>query len=541
MKKTVKINIGGVIFHVDEDAFEILQNYLTSINNRFASTEEGKEIISDIEHRIAEILQSKLTDQKEVISTEDINEVIDIMGKPEDFESIDDNEDGKQANETRYEKSTKRLYRDPDNRILGGVIAGIGAYFKIDPIILRIILLVVLFFSLPFQITGFGGVILIIYVVLWAFLPVANTTEQKLNMRGENFNISDIEKNVRKEYENVKDNLKNFKNSKDYNRARGAAEGFGNAIGAFFRFIFKFVIAVFGLALIVAGVGFLVGLTGTLIIGEPFMPWNNLIIDDHVVFTDMLHSFVDPNTLWIIAICAVLVVFIPLFAIIYGGFKLLLGIRPNDRPIAGIGFVAWLLSLIVLVVLAGAQVKNFSYSVKDDDKLLVKETTNKTIYLQARDDRNISTSRFYIFDEEFQIMYDQDDNKQLYAFPEIDIRPGHSDEMIIEIEKEGRGSDRVEALRNAEDIIYRVEQNDSIILFDAVYSLVDKNNWRFPEVDITIKVPEGYILYLDESIEELLDYVKKEKYYRHDEMVNKYWIMTEDGLEKYYKVTYDEE
>lgn len=89
MKKTVKINIGGVIFHLDDDAYALLQNYLTAINQRFASSDEGKEIISDIEHRIAEILQSKLSEEKQVISKEDIEEVIDIMGHPEDFEDVD--------------------------------------------------------------------------------------------------------------------------------------------------------------------------------------------------------------------------------------------------------------------------------------------------------------------------------------------------------------------------------------------------------------------------------------------------------------------
>ncbi|MBU8893006.1 MAG: PspC domain-containing protein [Bacteroidales bacterium] len=529
MKKTIKINIGGVIFHLDEDAYQILQNYLTAINQRFASTEEGKEIVSDIEHRIAEILQSKLTEQKQVITKEDVDEVVEIMGHPEDFESEEENTGNDYH---QYEKNTKRLYRDPDNRILGGVCSGIATYLNIDPLIIRILFLVSLFAF---------GIMAIVYIVLWALLPAAQTTAQKLDMRGEKFNISDIEKNVRKEYETVKDNFKNFKNSKDYDRTRGFFESIIYAIGAFFRFIFKFVVAVIGLALVVAGVGFLIGLTGTLVIGEPFMPWNNIFINDHVIFTDMIHSVTDPNTIWIVTICAVLVVFIPLVAIIYGGFKLLLGVRPHDRPIAGIGFVAWLLSLIVLVVIVGLQVKNFSVSVKDDERIVVNESATKTLYLKAREDKSVATSKFYIFDSEFKIMYDEDDEKHLYAFPEIDIISGYSDQVIIEIIKEGRGSDRSEALRNANNIEYHVVQQDSIILFDAIYTLVDKNRWRFPEVDITIKVPEGYILYLDESIEEQLDYIKKERYYRNDKMVNKYWIMTDEGLEKYYKVTYDDE
>ncbi len=521
MKKTVKINIGGVIFHLDDDAYALLQNYLTAINQRFVSIDEGKEIITDIEHRIAEILQSKLSEQKQVIAKEDIEEVMDIMGHPDDFEPV--GQDDEKTYEP-YDRTSKRLYRDPDNRVLGGVCSGIATYLNIDPLIIRILFLVLLFAY---------GIIGIIYIVLWALLPAAFTTAQKLEMRGERFNISDIEKNVRKEYENVKDNLKNIKSSKDYERAQGLFDGLFYAIGAFFRFLFKFIGAVIGLALIVAGVGFLIGLTGTLIIGEPFMPWNNFFLSDHLVIQDMFHSFADPNTLWIIAVSAFLVVVIPLFAIIYGGFKLLLGIRPHDRSVAGFGFLVWFISLIVLFVLVGLQVRNFSYAVEDEERIKIDNAVHKTYYLKANKISSIGKSEFYIFDNEFHVIYDEHDEKRLYAFPEVDIVQGHFDDLVVEIVKEGRGANRLEALQHAEAIEYTVEHNDSILLFDAVYTLLDKNNWKFPEVDITVKVPEGCILYIDDSMEELLDYISRKDYYRVDDMVDKYWIMTEDGLDTY--------
>ncbi|MGM0408914.1 MAG: PspC domain-containing protein, partial [Bacteroidota bacterium] len=226
MKKTVKINIGGIIFHLDEDAYQILQNYLTAINNRFASSNEGKEIITDIENRIAEILQDKISEQKQVIVKDDIEEIIEIMGRPEDFA---DAEEATEEKQQTYSAS-KRLYRDPDNRVLGGVCSGIATYFNIDPLIIRILFLILIFAY---------GVIGIIYIVLWALLPAAYTTAQKLEMRGEHFKISDIEKNVRKEYDTVKNNLRNIKNTRDYDRTRNFFDELVFAIGAFFRFIFK--------------------------------------------------------------------------------------------------------------------------------------------------------------------------------------------------------------------------------------------------------------------------------------------------------------
>ena len=520
MKKTVKINIGGIIFHLDEDAYQVLQNYLTSINNRFASTNEGKEIITDIENRIAEILQSKTSEQKQVITKEDIEEIVDIMGRPEDIADESD------ENPEEHYKASKRLYRDPDNRILGGVCSGIATYLNIDPLIIRLLFLILLFAY---------GVIAIIYIVLWALLPAAHSTAQKIEMRGESFKISDIEKNVRKEYETVKDNFKNIKDTRDYDRTRHFFDGLFSAIGAILKFILKLFAVVLGFVMIVAGVGFLIGLTGTLIIGEPFMPWNNFIIDNQVIIPDIIHSFTDPNTAWILAISAVLVVFIPLFALVYGGFKLLLGIRPRDKAFAAVGFTAWIISIIILIVLGGSQVRNYALSVKDEEQLEIDSPANKTLYLKAKKDLTVKKSTFYIFDNEFMVLYDQKDEKLVYAYPDIDIIQSHSGQFEIDIIKEGRGKSRAKAMTNTELITYHCAQEDSLIWFDPVFPLAGENRWTFPEVDITVRIPVGYIVYLDESLIEQLDYINKEEYFPTHEMGNKYWMMTEDGLAEYKK------
>ena len=518
MKKTVKINIGGVIFHLDEDAYQILQQYLTAINTHFSSSDEGKEIIADIENRIAEILQSKTSEQKQVITQKDIEEIIEIMGRPEDIA-----DDAGEEHEEHY-KASKRLYRDPDNRILGGVCSGIATYLNIDPIIIRLLFLILIFAY---------GVIGIIYIVLWALLPAAHTTAQKIKMRGKSFKISDIEKNVRNEYDNVKDNLKNIKNTQDYDRTRSFFNGLFSALAVFFKFVFKLFAVVLGLAMIITGVGFLIGLTGTLIIGEPFMPWSHNFVDNQLIISDIIYSFTDPNTAWILAISAILIVFIPLVALVYGGFKLLLGIRPNDKAFAAVGFTAWIISIIILFVLGGMQIRNLALSVKDKENIIIEKPANKTLYLKAKKGFPVIKSTFYIFDSEFMVMHDKNDEKQVYAYPEINIVQSHSDQFEIEICKEGRGKNRIKALENIEKISYQCTQQDSIIWFDPVYSLRDENRWAFPEVDITLRVPEGYILYLDKSLEEQLDYVTKKDYYRTEEMVNNYWMMTDDGLAKY--------
>src|SRR5680860_983040 len=159
MKKTFTINISGTVFHIEEDAYEILQKYLINLKNHFGGGEEGKEIIADIEARIAEIFSEKSSDDKKVVTIDWVNEIIEIMGKPEDFEEQEDDEEP-YAGEA---KRKRRLYRDPDHRVFGGVCGGLGAYFNMDPVILRIIFAVLLLIT--------SGAAFLAYIILWIAVP----------------------------------------------------------------------------------------------------------------------------------------------------------------------------------------------------------------------------------------------------------------------------------------------------------------------------------------------------------------------------------
>ena len=197
MKRAISINLGGIVFNIDDDAYRELQAYLTQIESCFSDREESKEIMNDIEVRIAELFNEKLTDYKKVITSKDVNEIIGIMGSPEQF--------GEPENESTYKQRERfgpsgyrRMYRDPDNRILGGVCSGMSAYWQIDPLILRIL------FVIAFL--GFGTG-LIIYIILWIVLPEAKTKAQKLEMMGEKVNVSNIGKAFKEEFNNVKNNM----------------------------------------------------------------------------------------------------------------------------------------------------------------------------------------------------------------------------------------------------------------------------------------------------------------------------------------------
>lgn len=192
MKKTLDINIRGIVFHIDEDAFEILNNYLNEINLYFRSKKGHEEIINDIETRIVELFQLKLTDKKQVITRLDVEEVIAIMGHPSDFDQ--DSEDYT----ITYKKGPKRLFRDIDNRMVGGVCAGLGAYFNVDQLWFRIGFIISLFL---------GGAGAIVYLVLWIITPPALTVSEKLEMQGDPVTVSNIEKAFKEEMSDLKEKL----------------------------------------------------------------------------------------------------------------------------------------------------------------------------------------------------------------------------------------------------------------------------------------------------------------------------------------------
>lgn len=214
MKKTVTINISGHMFYIDEDAYSRLRSYLDKIESTFRSQESGDEIISDIENRVAEIFNERIDRETGVVTMEMVEEVIATMGEPEQFEEGDQTEGQKTTSSSSliYVKPTRRFYRDIDNRILGGVCAGISAYFGIDVLLIRVIVALL-------TILTWGG-IPVIYVILWIAVPPARTTAQKLQMRGERITIENIERSIRDEYEEVRKKFGNFKESPTYKKGR---------------------------------------------------------------------------------------------------------------------------------------------------------------------------------------------------------------------------------------------------------------------------------------------------------------------------------
>lgn len=172
MKKTISANIAGVLFQIDEDAYVKLEEYFYRIESGYQNKADAKEIVNDLESRMAELLEERIGKQSRIVTIDDVNWAISKLGRPED---IGANPSGSSSgHESKYYYTSRRLYRDPDNRVLGGVCSGIGAYFDIDPVIIRVIFVVSLFI-------GFGP---LLYIILWIVVPAAYTPAQKREMHG---------------------------------------------------------------------------------------------------------------------------------------------------------------------------------------------------------------------------------------------------------------------------------------------------------------------------------------------------------------------
>jgi phage shock protein PspC (stress-responsive transcriptional regulator) len=194
MKITVSINLGGYSFNIDEDAYAELKRYMKNLELHFAGEESSSEILSDIETRMAELFRTKLTNYKQVIDIKDVQQVIAILGTPED---ISDNE-GPTIRDKFSSPGYHRMYRDTDHRVIGGVCAGIAAYWDIELWVVRLI----------FLILAMMGVGILIYLILYIVLPEAKTTAEKIAMKGNPVNIHNIKDSVKQEFETVRKNMK---------------------------------------------------------------------------------------------------------------------------------------------------------------------------------------------------------------------------------------------------------------------------------------------------------------------------------------------
>lgn len=485
MNKTVNINLGGIFFHIDEDAYQKLSRYFDAIKKSLSNSNGQDEIIKDIEMRIAELISEKHTSSKQVINLKELDEIIAIMGQPEDYR-ID--YDGEEPLNTfkKTNRTSKKLYRDKDKGSIAGVCTGLGHYFGIDAVWIKISFMLLTF-------TSFG---IIAYIILWIVMPEAITTSEKLEMTGEPITISTIEKKVKEEFDNVSEKFKNANYDKMGNHVKTGMEKFVGEIGDIFLSIFKVFAKILGVILILISLIILVGLfVGIFTLGTStfmFFPWTDFINAGN--FSDY--------PIWFFGVLVFLAVGIPFFFTLLLGFRLL---SPNTKSIGNIVkytlLALWLVAIGILISMGIKQATEFAVdgrSIQRED-ILINTTDTLLIKFKHNDYFAKSINEHTIF----TITQDSSDANVIYSNQiQFNILKTDKKTPYIQIEKQAKGKSFSESRKTAEKIIYGYKIIGNQILFDN-YLLTDlKNKFKDQKVEIFLYLPEGIRFKPDASIQE---------------------------------------
>ena len=484
MNKTVTINLGGIVFHIDEDAYQKLSRYFDAIKRSLNNSSGQEEIIKDIEMRISELLSEKLISDKHVIGLKEIDEVIAVMGQPEDY-IIEDDSKGEPAYQA-YKKS-KKLYRDKDKGMIGGVAAGLSHYLGIDVVWIRVILLLFFF--------GFGTGILA-YIILWIATPEAVTTSEKLEMTGEPVTISSIEKKVREEFDSVSEKFKNVDYDKYGNQIKTGAEKFGNSLSEIISTVFKVFAKFLGVILIITGVTVLFFLfVGIFTLGTGYwitFPWTEFV--DAGNFTDY--------PIWVFGLLMFLGVGIPFFFLTLLGFRLL---SPSMKSIGSIAkytlLALWILAIAALISIGIQQASEVAY----EGKTIKKETLNilptDTLQIEFRYNENYTNDLDDT--DNFRFVQDASKNEVIYS-NNIHFEIEKTDEKApyIQIERRARGKSFNEAKKRAEKIQFGYRLEGKKLLLDNYLLTAVSEKFRDQEVAIYLYLPEGMLFKVDKSAQQ---------------------------------------
>ncbi|MBU1008919.1 MAG: PspC domain-containing protein [Bacteroidetes bacterium] len=526
MKKTFTINISGIIFHIDEDAYELLGQYLDKLKRHFGNTEGAGEIISDIEGRIAELLQQKIDSTKQVITLEDVKELIGLMGQPNEMD--DEQSDGHAEFSANQTSKPKRMFRDTENRKIGGVAAGLAAYLSIDVIWIRLLFVFLIF------VTGSG---LVIYLALWIALPEALTTYEKLQMKGEPANIANIQKTVKEEFNAVKGTVNEYANeARDTIKRTGrngktAFDSLLEVLGTLLKFALRGLGMLIGLVLLLMGLTFLVSL-GVLLAGWhsfSFLLQDSIINISPSAFLDLI--LVGSTASSMVLLLAVILLLSPLALIIYLGLKLLIGHRFTIPYFVITVFALGLSALLGLGVIAYDTVTDFRHTATqqlDTRRALVSE--GKTLTISAFTDPRFGGKRntIHLMADALHMVSDGDE-KLLFNYPELQIRPLEETGVLVESIPIASGINDEEAVMRAEAIQYTLEVNDSVVTLPTFYSYDAKYKIRNQRVKLIINVAEGQKIYFDNGLNELFRN-NPNGYWRRKPYAGKTWVMTKNGL-----------
>lgn len=496
MEKTLTINISGWVFNINEDAYEKLTQYFKMLKKHFKSEEGGDEIVADIEARIAELFKERITDQNAVVLLNHVDEVIGIMGQP--FEMDEEQTEEYYEYTAPKSKSSKSLFRDTKGGHIAGVASGLGKYLNLDPIILRIIFLLLI---------PTGGAGIIIYLVMWILIPEAKSTSDRIRMEGKKVNIKNIENKVKEETEFLKDRLNDFSEEardvfqKTAPARRQGLKSIETVVKAFGKFLLRLFKIILGFILFVYGVALLVGFAILQFNWIPSLEFDVFSIHG-MSLPAFLNTYVMESSYGLVAIIALsLVIFIPIVMMIFHGIRFLFNLKRN-KTVGNIAWQSWLVALIIAFGISYTTITSF----KDESLIITKHNFDslKSDTLQVR----LNTNNYYadVLSSDKRTVISQDRNFPVlrdgvfYGEPRLRILDAESDEFYMKLYQESRGHNEKEAFENIQQMEYNFKIDSLGIILDPYFLLKEDAKWRNQDVDIRIFVPEGKTLMLDRNM-----------------------------------------
>ncbi len=531
MKKTIDIHLAGLRFSLDEDAYQRLQAYLRALESQLAQTVGKEEILADIEGRIAELFSASLNPGKQVVTLVEVDTVISTMGAPEDF-AEEGAEGGGVAGDWQpldaEESNKKRLFRDADDRVVGGVASGLAAYFEVDPVVVRLLWAASILL---------GGLGVWLYLIMWVVVPPARTTADRLRMRGEKVNWKNIQKTVEDELNGVADRVDRFARGEKMGKSQGArvaneiVQTTGQVLVYILKFVAKFIGGLFIGLSIAAGIGLTVVTFG-----------RGLTFNGAVIEPEQLGTFLDvfaPDGLTSSTIILLILMLLlgPVVGIFTVGARILFGLPWRHKGLRLAGLIATIVSVFAVVVASFWGVRTAH---EFEEESIVTETQSLP---EGRTNWRVITHFTSINAAEAHLRFDDEESDGEWIFTknrlytnlvDFTIDPTPSSRAYVVVERIAHGASGRVARERAQKIEYKLDvKDDGTLDLNSLVGVVRSDKFRGQRVKVTLHLPVGHTVFLDPSSMDLLhDIPNLENTYDHD-MVGLTWTMTEGGLSQF--------
>ena len=587
MKKVININFQGRVVPIEEYAYDILKQYVESLRRFFANEEGRDEIINDIEGRIAELFGETLKKGNTCITEEDVNTIIQGMGRPEDFEDeetkvksqLGAENTGSQYHAADSETGTKtrgRLYRDENDKILGGVCAGLANYLRIDPAIVRILFAIItiggfgagfliyillwiilpkntlergairkrlfrnpedkviagvagglasyfdiavwiprLIFAFPLLLAiitsifknifwnfdpfpsvlfgSFGSSLFVIYVILWAVIPEANSASEKLEMRGEKVDLNTIKNTIQEDLSGFKGRAEKLgtewkeKAQQMGNEFSGVAKKngsrLGHAIGILFKAFFLFIAGVLAFALLVTVIGLVIG-------GVKFVPLKNFFLDG---FNQQLLAW--GTVLFFLGA--------PVIAFFTWLVRRIIRIKSKNPYLGYIFGGLWVIGLVCAIALFASVLSSYRTKSGVEEKVAIAQPSKGKLFVTVSKERvNYYGSDWYgiHWDDDDAPFYGLNEDSLILRTVRVTVNKSQDSAYHLQIVKFSHGDNPATASAHATKIEFKVSQNDSVLVLPRGFSISQDNKFHNQQVLLIIQVPVGKKIEMDESL-----------------------------------------